>query len=398
MKTSKPKLPRSISYLRMTAQCLFPSVHLESVTEIVGHMLAMQGQMPYALVHAVVVRSSGLVFDDVVRAFADASIVRHRPMRGTLHVTRAEDYHWMRKTLNAVPSAFARRLEMRLSATEEVFHEAAEVAYALFATPERSVGRDELIRAWTEHFAPMISPQWPKSHLPNVLFWGLDRRGLLVEGPMEKHAHRYIDARRLPAADASQSGFRMGEDTSRKAALAEVAFRYARGHGPVTPSDLARWAGISKREASDALEQAVEDGRLRRYGLVEDALCEIARSQGNAWTFYMQPDLPERWERCREEGSQTLFLPNFDELHVGYENRTCLADERGEDLICPAKNGTFRPLLVEDGALVGVLPQTGMLWLSPPDARRKAHVEMSIRAMRARLERSLFSQGEPKMR
>ena len=47
-------------------------------------------------------------------------------------------------------------------------------------------------------------------------------------------------------------------------------------------------------------------------------------------------------------------LPPFDELHVGYRDRSCLTDEAGEALICPAKNGMFRPIVVEGGRVVAV--------------------------------------------
>ena len=77
-------------------------------------------------------------------------------------------------------------------------------------------------------------------------------------------------------------------------------------------------------------------------------------------------------------------MPSFDELHVGYRDRSCLTDERGERLICPAANGMFRPLLVDAGRLVAVDPlAAGMQWLAgePPSAR----VEHDVERARARM-------------
>ena len=49
-----------------------------------------------------------------------------------------------------------------------------------------------------------------------------------------------------------------------------------------------------------------------------------------------------------------LALPSFDELHGGYKDRSCLTDEAGEALICAAKNGMFRPIVVAGGRVVAV--------------------------------------------
>lgn len=65
-------------------------------------------------------------------------------------------------------------------------------------------------------------------------------------------------------------------------------------------------------------------------------------------------DLADLVEAHRDEAEAMLALPSFDELHVGYKDRSCLTDEAGEVLICPAKNGMFRPIAVARGRLVAV--------------------------------------------
>lgn len=64
------------------------------------HMLAMQGQQVYSFPPAVLVRTNDAHFNDVKMAFEQRLLVRHRPMRGTVHVTCAKDYRWLRLTLN----------------------------------------------------------------------------------------------------------------------------------------------------------------------------------------------------------------------------------------------------------------------------------------------------------
>ena len=65
-------------------------------------------------------------------------------------------------------------------------------------------------------------------------------------------------------------------------------------------------------------------------------------------------DLADLVEASSDEAEAMLALPSFDELHVGYKDRSCLTDQAGEALICPAKNGMFRPIAVAGGRLVAV--------------------------------------------
>jgi len=70
----------------------------------------------------------------------------------------------------------------------------------------------------------------------------------------------------------------------------------------------------------------------------------------------VRADLLELLDAGLGRARAARFLPSFDELHVGYKDRSCLTDASGERLICPSSNGMFRPLLVDRGRLVGVRP------------------------------------------
>ncbi len=103
---------------------------------------------------------------------------------------------------------------------------------------------------------------------------------------------------------------------------------------------------------------------------------------------YLRADLPELLESSRRAAGRTLFLPSFDELHVGYKDRLCLTDVAGEALICPSSNGMFRPLLVDRGRLVAVRPAgEGLLWLDgqAPSARLERDVERVVAHVQRRL-------------
>ena len=161
--------------------------------------------------------------------------------------------------------------------------------------------------------------------------------GVLTAGPVRAGEHLIVDARSLPAAPGVAKG-----EPGHEEALAVLAARYAWGHGPIDEADLARWTGLTLTEARRALAGARVAGES--VGL---PLAEYGGGLARA-------DLADLVEDYRVEAEAMHALPSFDELHVGYKDRSCLTDEAGEALICPAKNGMFRPIVVEGGRVVAV--------------------------------------------
>ena len=212
-----------------------------------------------------------------------------------------------------------------------------------------------------------------------------------------------VDARSLPDADHGPAGADVRHGgAGHRAACAEIARRYALGHGPVSVADLARWTGLPRSQAAQALEDAVELTGSAAYttdtasgqvpvARVDTALRPLPAVTGRRpapGTCYARADLPDLLVAHRRSAQATLFLPSFDELHVGYQDRTCLTDAAGERLICPASNGMFRPLLVDRGRLVAVAPVAQRLtWLggSPPSARVERDVARALERVRRRL-------------
>lgn len=390
--TKQTVLPREMSLLRIIAQGLVPEVSSGDIHSVVKSLLAVQGQQVSALPHALLVRCPGAVGSDVAREFDSHRLVRSRPMRGTVHVTTAEDYHWMRLTLNAKPSPFIVREEGGAYLTEERARQGAEVAWALIERKGGKVGRADLFGAWLEHVgARELETKAERTRFCNLLMWRLDRTGEVVEAPMGVNQHYFIDARKLPAADSEESGFRMTPE-EREHGLVEVARRYAIGHGPVSVEDLARWAGINKSMAFSSLEAAVRDCEgLARFRLADDKLSPASAPQNlrlSGGVYYLRADLPDLLSEFTTQAKQAIFLPSFDELHVGYKNRTCLTDEVGERLICPNKNGMFHPLIVEGGRLVGVRPVAeGLQWMGKPSKRLQVKTEKIVSEMKDRLAR-----------
>lgn len=379
-----PTLPVMICLARIVSQGLVPATSATSVVQAVSNLLAVQGQQVSALPHALLERTPSAKFSDVSTAFNQLELVRSRPMRGTVHITSAADYHWLRLTLNQ-RSTYSLRNQLVLGGISETD---LETAWQLVKTHagEQGIRRKDMFALWVLSGLAVkaqnaTSPQAPPTEQARVnrwctlMMWELDRNGLVVEGPMGTNEHRFIDATCLPAATSAASGYKF-DPTNLRAARMEVARRYAYGHGPVSVADLARWAALPVTQARQALEDAASDSsdikQIIRVKIEKNTFTPAAPPKAVKeynQLLYMRADLPDLLTDNLSQARRLIYLPAFDELHVGYRNRTCLTDEAGEKLICPNANGLFRPLIVNNGRLIAVRPASGeVIWLDKPSA------------------------------
>lgn len=379
-----PTLPVMICLARIVSQGLVPATSATSVVQAVSNLLAVQGQQVSALPHALLERTPSAKFSDVSTAFNQLELVRSRPMRGTVHITSAADYHWLRLTLNQ-RSTYSLRNQLVLGGISETD---LETAWQLVKTHagEQGIRRKDMFALWVLSGLAVkaqnaTSPQAPPTEQARVnrwctlMMWELDRKGLVVEGPMGTNEHRFIDATCLPAATSAASGYKF-DPTNLRAARMEVARRYAYGHGPVSVADLARWTALPVTQARQALEDAASDSsgikQIIRVKIEKNTFTPAAPPKAVKeynQLLYMRADLPDLLTDNLSQARRLIYLPAFDELHVGYRNRTCLTDEAGEKLICPNANGLFRPLIVNNGRLIAVRPASGeVIWLDKPSA------------------------------
>lgn len=389
-------LPRSVSLLRVVAQGLVAETAAANPTAAVQYQLAVQGQLLRSALTAIVARTNSADLNAVRAAFDRGELVRSWALRNTLHITTARDHHWLRVALrerqNIVRGAF--------DDDTKLLDQAANITCALFDEYD-ALSRQQLLGSWAEQgVVPNTTPPHEARGTRRALIRRLHADGLLVNGPLSANEPLFIDARPLPSATTgpSQAGSGMPVRPCDPAALAEIARRYATSHGPVSAADFARWAGLPKTIARQALQAAVDmssdteafDGTdmvpLQR--LTSTQLCHLAQSllgakdlgSSTSDDFFLRTDLADLLSRCLHQAQRTLFLPSFDELHNGYRNRSCLADKAGETLLCPASNGMFRPMIIDRGQLVAVLSDRALLWADgqPASKRLSRHAQQII--------------------
>jgi hypothetical protein len=237
---------------RLTAQLLAggPAQDPEAVVE---RLLAVQGQDPRGARLAIRARSSGLLATDVDRALKDRTLLITWLNRGTLHLVRSEDYHWLQAlTAPRLMTASARRL-----AQEGVTPDAAERGVS---TIERSLADEgPLTRAQLRERLAAAKVRTEGQALVHLLLLS-SLRGLTVRGPMVGREHAYA---------LVHDWLEAPRPIDRDRALAELARRYLAGHGPATDRDLAKWVGLPLRDARAGLGAIASELVERDDGLVD---------------------------------------------------------------------------------------------------------------------------------
>jgi hypothetical protein len=279
----------------------------------VAHLLAVQAQDLRATRLALRARVSGLRAGDVDVALSDErTLVVAWLCRGTLHVVDRDDYAWLLAlTAPGRLTSNARRL-----AQEGVSPDDAERAGAIL---ERAL-QDEgpLTR---RQLADRIAAHGIRTEGQAIvhLLARAALRGVIVLGPLRDGAHAFALTRDWLGAQPP---------VARDTALAELARRYLRGHGPASAADLAAWAGLALRDARAGLDAIAPE--LKRRG----DLLDLAAREAPPGT------IPAR------------LLPAFDPYLLGWKDRSFAVPARHAKRIHPG-GGMLRATATVDGRAVG---------------------------------------------
>jgi len=294
-----------------------------SPAEAVRWLTAVQAQdLPGALT-SVALRTHRGTRAGVTAALDAGEVVRSWPMRGTLHLTAAEDLPWLLALLGPKVLAGAAGRRATVGLTDADVALARELALAAL-TGGRRLGRAELIAA-------------------------LAAGGVPTEGQRGYHLLWWLAQSRVtclgPTADGDQQFVLLDEwvptprRPRREEALGELALRYFASHGPATVKDLVRWAGVLVRDVKAGLALAAP---------------QLERLVVDGTEHWMDPATPDRLAAARAEAAGVHLLPGFDELVLGYADRSCTVPPAFADRIVPGNNGMFRATAVHAGTVVGV--------------------------------------------
>lgn len=292
---------------------------------VVEHLGCLQAQALGGALVSIAMRTgsaqdqAGAGIDGVRTAIDNGDIVRSWTQRGTIHLTTAKDLGWIlgltgQRTLKAV------------AARREVFGVTDSVAESAAALAEEAISdrgpltRQELL----DVFAPLqVGDEYGHQR---YLITTLALQGIIVQAPMVegKDDMKYA----LTSQWVPQPVHREGED-----ALREWMRRYVLSHGPATVDDAARWAGLPKTGIRKAIRDCVDAGEVVAVRIDE---CE----------YFQAPDLEDRLAEWEPQAQELLLLPAFDEIILGYKDRSATLDRAHEKAVIPGGNGMFKNTVI----------------------------------------------------
>jgi hypothetical protein len=310
---------RDVALLRLAAQRLVGEPHATSA-DVVRFATCTQAQDFPAAQSAVALRCHERSVAAVTRALDGGEVVRSWPMRGTLHLVAPEDLRWMLAIgpPRVEPSAAKRRADLGID--DQTLGRARDATVAVLEGGRR-IARQRLMGVWREAGIDIDGQRG--AHL----FGALAVEGLICLGPMggRRQDVVLVDDWVEPAPERD-----------RDEVVQEWAVRYFRSHGPATERDFAWWTGLTLTEVRRAVG-AVRDG--------------LERLEVDGVEHLMDPATPARLDGCRRAARGVLLLPAFDELVVGYQQRSAvIPPEHARKVVA---GGMFLPPVIAAGTAVG---------------------------------------------
>jgi hypothetical protein len=288
---------------------------LQSAEDVVRSLGAVQGQDYGQSLWAIGLRTAAARIADVEEALRTGRVVRTWLMRGTIHYVPAEDVRWML-------GLFGARDLARLTPKAWQYHH---------MTPElMSLARKTFVEALTgggcltrrEMIDLMAGVGIPDDRQQSYFtFIHLAQEGLVVPGPPRGKEQTFVLLDEWAPRQRSLEG---------DEAMAVLASRFFGSHGPATLADFANWCGIGVREASRGLEAV-------KHSLV--------REEFDGKEYWLPPHLTP--------GSGAFVLPAYDELLIGYKDRSAFFT-RYDEIPISTYNGMFYATIIEDGQIAGL--------------------------------------------
>lgn len=326
-----PASAADVARLRLVAQRLLGE-RCASPAQVVAHLLAVQAQdLPGALVSVALRTPDGTTTADVGAALDAGAVVRTWPMRGTLHLVPAEDVGWLTGLLATGPAKGAARRRVALGLTDD------HVATAERLVVEALRGRRGLVRA-------EVLALWEAAGLDvragrgYHLLADLSVRRVLVQGPLHGRDQAFV---------LLDEWVPRRRELDREEAVAEIARRYVVSHGPATERDLARWTGLGLRDVRRGIA-AAGDG--------------LTTLEVDGVIHHLDPATPDRLAALHPDGDATdrvLLLPGFDEVVLGYADRSATIPAEHATRVVPGGNGVFRPTVLHGGVAVATWRTVG---------------------------------------
>lgn len=326
--TTEDALRLRLASLLLTDRDGGPAAQADRPADVAGVVTwfgAMQAQDLGSVQWSLGARLPKFTVDDVHAALERREALRTWPMRGTVHLIPPRDARWMLDLMGSKALAGAAKRREYLGLTEQMADRAVDVLGAALAGGGR-LTRAECLAALSEAGVDVTG------QLGYHLLWYTSQRGVTCIAPNAgtEQTFALLD-------DWAPDSYRPDQDE----ALATIALRYFRSHGPTTRKDFAGWTGLSATEAKRGIAGA-GDG--------------LAAATVDGEEMYLDPALLDA--PVAGAGSEIMVLPGFDEYLLGYKDRSMMVAAEHKQAIIPGGNGVFQPTVVRAGRVIGTWKRT----------------------------------------
>jgi hypothetical protein len=295
------------------------------VAGVVTWLGAMQAQDLASGLWSFGVRLPGSTVSDVCAALERREALRTWPMRGTVHFVPSRDAHWMLDLMGARTLAGAAKRRESLGLTEEIADRAVEVLGVALAGGGR-LTRSQCLAVLADKGIDTAG------QCGYHLLWYANQRGVLCIAPNIGNEQSFV---------LLDEWVPDPHRPDREEALATIALRYFRGHGPTTRQDFAGWTGLTATEAKQGIAAAGD---------------RLASVRVDGADMYLDPALLDGTPAV--PAGEVLVLPGFDEYLLGYKDRSLMVADEHKQAIIPGNNGMFQSTVVRDGRVVGTWKRT----------------------------------------
>jgi hypothetical protein len=267
-------------------------------------------------------RLPGCTEADIDEAIEQRSIIRTWALRGTLHIVAARDVHWLlallAPRLHKTQAAYYRKYGL----TDVAFRKSQDIMRRVLQGGNTCT-RKELLQ---EIHDGGISVEDIRA---NFILLRASIDGVICSGPRQGKEYTFV---------LLDDWVKPPEPISREDALAALARCYFKGHGPATLQDYMWWSGLSRTEAQEGIDAAARS--LTSF-----------EAEGGQYIMGRGKVEPVK-------DTQVHMLPGFDELLLGYTDRSASLDAAYVSRIAANKNGLFSATLVQEGEVIGAWRRT----------------------------------------
>jgi hypothetical protein len=282
-----PHAKLDVAQRRLSAQGLLAPV-LQRAEDVVRLLCAVQAQDYPNAKWALARRTVGVTDEDVEREIASGTIVRTHVLRPTWHFVLPEDVRWLLDLTAARVSRAMTTYNRKLELDATVFRRTNSVIERALRDGQhftRAELRTALERARVDvSSVQRLAHVVMQAELDRVVISGAPRGGKLT--------YALFDSRVPPSAPRDRDD-----------ALRELAWRYFSTRGPATLHDFAWWSGLTVAHAKRGVDM---NEKMLMREMIDDRACWSDASTAEP----------------RRRRSVAHVLPNYDELFVGFKDRT----------------------------------------------------------------------------